>query len=86
MADSGTILVSLLYDLSLFLNTVRDHQKMQKKWYFMPLGGLEGLFCCFFGSVLVNQPTVHRGGVLARVGSVAVAVSVDDRGKVICNM
>ena len=68
-----------------FLNTVRDHNKYNnKKLYLCHKGAFKGLFWVF-GSVLVNQPTVHSGE-LARAGSVAVAVSVGNRGNVTSDM
>ena len=40
--------------------------------------GFENL-CVFFGSVLVNQPTVYGGGVCRGGVSVVLAVCVGDR-------
>ena len=39
----------------------------------------------FLGSVLVIQPIVHSAGV-SKGRAEAVAVSVDDRGKVLCDI
>ena len=41
-----------------------------------------GHFFGFLGSVLVNQPTVHSGGVIDGGRSMAVAVGVGDRRQV----
>ena len=45
----------------------------------------KGFFVCVLSSVLVNQPTVHRGE-FRKGKACAIAVSVGDRGKVICDM
>ena len=70
-----------------FLNTVRDHNRYIKM-YFMPLGGIKELFFvfCLILSWRTSILCLCMVGELARGGSVAVTVSIGDRGKVTCDM